>query len=55
MQHVDRDQPDGLIHALLLDGAGASRVLDWCEVDAWQPEQGCLWLHFNYEAASSRR
>ncbi|TCO76676.1 zinc transporter ZntB [Chromatocurvus halotolerans] len=55
MAQPDSEQPDGLIHALLLDGAGAARTLEWREVGAWQPEQGCLWLHFNYEAEASRR
>lgn len=55
MQQSDREQPDGLIHALILDGVGGARALDWSEVEAWQPAQGCLWLHFNYEAESSRR
>jgi zinc transporter len=41
--------PEGLIHALLLDGHGGARPLSWENVNAWTPAQGCLWLHFNFE------
>ena len=41
--------PKGLLHALLLDGKGGSRDFEWSSVHSWTPEQGCLWLHFNYE------
>lgn len=54
MEYSTGERPDGLIHALLLDGAGGARALDWQEVADWEPAQGCLWLHFNYEAASTR-
>lgn len=40
----------GLIHAYLLDGSGGGRQLDWGEARRWQPEQGLLWLHFDYTA-----
>jgi len=40
--------PQGLIHALLLDGRGGARELAWTEVLAWSENQGCLWLHFDY-------
>lgn len=38
----------GLIHALLLDGAGGARRLDWDGVTAWKPEDGTLWLTLDY-------
>ena len=41
--------PTGLIHSLLLDGTGGARALTWQEVTDWSAEQGCLWLHFNFE------
>ena len=41
--------PEGLLHARLLDGRGGSRDLAWEEVGNWSPEQGCLWLHMDYE------
>ena len=43
--------PVGLIHALLLDGSGGASKLGWGELTSWSPEQGCLWLHFNFEQA----
>ncbi|WP_344956147.1 zinc transporter ZntB [Zobellella aerophila] len=45
----------GLIHALLLDGRGGARELDPYELSNWQPEQGCLWLHFDYRQPDTRR
>lgn len=44
----------GLIHALLLDGRGGARELDPAQLARWQPEQGCLWLHFDYRSDHSR-
>lgn len=46
--------PDGLIHALLLDGNGGKIPFSFGEVDQWEPAQGCLWLHFNYTDTESR-
>ena len=43
--------PEGLLHALLLDGNGGASELEWDEASRWTPEQGCLWLHFNLELA----
>jgi zinc transporter len=45
--------PGGLVHALLLDGAGGARALAWQEVLDWAPAQGCLWLLFNFEDAET--
>jgi zinc transporter len=39
--------PDALIHALLLDGKGGARDLDWPAIDAWSPDDGHLWLHLD--------
>ncbi len=39
----------GLSHAILLDGSGGARDLSWQEVQNWQAEHGCLWLHFHFE------
>ena len=41
------DGIDGLIHALLLDGAGGARFLDSRALESWQPEHGVLWVHVN--------
>lgn len=44
----------GLVHALMLDGKGGARQVDWTEIDSWQPGQGVLWLHFDYTVAATR-
>lgn len=38
----------GLLHALLLDGAGGARALDWAGVDAWSPNDGVVWINLDY-------
>jgi zinc transporter len=38
----------GLIYAFLLDGKGSARRLGWEDVERWKPEEGPLWLHFDY-------
>jgi zinc transporter len=38
----------GLLHACLLDGKGGGKLLDWQEVSSWTPEDGYLWLHFDF-------
>ena len=38
----------GLLHALLLDGKGGGRALEWPEVLAWKPADGLLWLNLDY-------
>ena len=45
--------PNGLVHALLLDGKGGARALPWQDVLDWGPEQGCLWLLFNFEESEA--
>ena len=45
--------PEGLVHAMLLDGNGGASEVNWHDMDAWTPEQGCLWLHFNYAEAGA--
>jgi zinc transporter len=45
--------PGGLVHALLLDGQGGASALPWQEVLEWTPDQGCLWLLFNFEDAKA--
>ena len=50
---TDFPPQQGLHHALLLDGAGGTIEFDWNKVDAWQPEHGCLWLHFDFEDADT--
>lgn len=38
----------GLVTALLLDGKGGARAFGWDEVRAWKPDDGVLWLNFDY-------
>jgi zinc transporter len=37
----------GLWLALLLDGQGGARPLDWEGIHAWEPSKGDLWLHLD--------
>jgi zinc transporter len=41
----------GAIHALLLDGKGGARALEWSEVASWKPDDGVLWLNLDYTVA----
>lgn len=45
----------GLIHAVLFDGKGGGRVLDWPEIDTWMPDHGVLWVHLSCTAPDSIR
>jgi len=40
----------GLIHAMLLDGAGRGEYLDWNGVAAWTSAAGTLWIDLDYLA-----
>jgi len=44
---------DGLIHALLLDGKGGARTLDWDGVRAWTPATGALWMNLDYAGSAA--
>lgn len=44
---------NGLICAYLLDGQGGARKLGWEDVEQWKPEQGLIWLHFDYTSAET--
>jgi zinc transporter len=46
--------PKGLIHALLMDGRGSSSEYPWDRVNDWSPDEGCLWLHFDFEQAETQ-
>ncbi|WP_439106947.1 zinc transporter ZntB [Congregibacter sp.] len=48
-------QPPGLIHALILDGVGSSKTIDWDAVQTWTRDQGSLWLHFDFEDEGTQR
>ena len=47
-------QPEGLLHAKLLDGRGGAKDLAWSEVTSWHPNQGCLWLHLDFEDSDTQ-
>ena len=49
-----QNTPPGLIHALLLDGNGSSSEYSWQQIQQWSAEQGCLWLHFDFEDPQSQ-
>jgi len=46
---------DGLIHAYLLDGTGGGRRLEMPDIESWTPEQGALWMHFDYTNEDARQ
>ncbi|MCW8963104.1 MAG: zinc transporter ZntB [Gammaproteobacteria bacterium] len=39
---------NGLINAILLDGKGGGRQLDWSGVNQWTPNQGAIWIHLDF-------
>ena len=41
------------IHAQLLDGQGGAVVLDESAIAKWQPQEGSLWVHLNYDDESA--
>ncbi len=45
---------EGLVHAVVLDGKGGARELDWAGVRGWIPDNGPLWLHLDYSAETAR-
>ncbi|MBO1927063.1 zinc transporter ZntB [Thiomicrorhabdus sp. 6S2-11] len=45
---------NGLIFALLLDGQGGAKPLNWQQVNAWKLEQGELWLHLDYSVYQTK-
>lgn len=51
----DNPPPSGLIHALLLDGAGACHAYEWKNVESWTADQGALWLHFDFEEEEAQK
>jgi len=40
-------EENGLVHAVLLDGAGGGKDLTWEEAKQWRPDQGVLWIHLD--------
>ncbi|MGH0038555.1 MAG: zinc transporter ZntB [Myxococcota bacterium] len=46
---------DGLVVALVLDGAGGARPVDWQGVRSWVPDQGVLWVHLDRSEPDAAR
>jgi len=40
----------GLICAYLMDGEGGGKKLSWEDLERWKPDDGPLWLHFDYSS-----
>ncbi|MFT6986244.1 MAG: zinc transporter [Psychromonas sp.] len=54
-QSKDSEQePKGFIHALILDGEGGMRKLNWQEFSAIDSTETNLWLHFDYSEDESQ-
>jgi len=47
--------PRGFVHALILDGAGGMRKLNWQEFSALDATQTGLWVHFDYSEDESQQ
>lgn len=43
----------GLLHAFLLNSHGGAKPLSLEETRHWKPEDGIIWLHFNYSSPES--
>lgn len=54
METIMEKNNEGLIQAYILDGAGGGRKADWDGINRWQPEQGILWVHLNYNLKDSQ-
>jgi zinc transporter len=52
---MTNDEGDGLICAYLLDGRGGGTVMDWTQIDGWQPSDGVLWVHLNRTGEESAK
>lgn len=46
---------DGLLSALVLDGQGGARTIDWQGVRAWDQQDGPLWVHLDRKAESAQK
>jgi zinc transporter len=48
-------ETDGLINAVLLDGKGGGRFMDWKGIHGWVPDQGVLWVHLDFTSIDAQR
>jgi zinc transporter len=53
-QVAQENSETGLIHAFLMNGKGGGRLLSWEELQDWTPDQGKIWMHFDYTVAATR-
>jgi zinc transporter len=45
---------NGLINAVLLDGEGGGKLLDWSGIRNWTPEQGAIWVHLDFTSEEAQ-
>jgi len=50
MAIVAERKPESLVFAFLVDEQGGGRDAWWPQIDAWKPEDGLLWVHFDRAA-----
>jgi zinc transporter len=46
---------EGLINAMLLDGKGGAKSLDWSGIRHWTAAQGMLWVHLDFTQHQAQR
>jgi len=46
-------EQSGLIRGFILDGKGGGQEIGWEELKTWSPENGPLWLHFDYTSENT--
>lgn len=46
-------ESDGLIFAVVFDGKGGGREVEWDAIASWKPSDGTLWLHINTDGAQA--
>lgn len=47
-------EENGLISAVLLDGKGSGKELNWQQIHQWQPEQGLIWIHLDFTSEQAK-
>jgi zinc transporter len=47
-------EENGLISAVLLDGKGSGKELNWEQIKQWQPEQGLIWIHLDFTSEQAK-
>ncbi len=46
---------NGLVYGFLLDGQGGAKAFDLQDAANWKPEDGIVWLHFDYTNDNARQ